>query len=156
MFAESDPAVETVDLELEEIAWDPYFESDPQYHLDGIRDSLKRAAELLAGRVDFPLFVQGEQPRSILLERFRRSGNGVLLGSASFWEGVDVPGHALALVAIDRIPFAVPTDPIVAARSAALLGFPREGGWGVGAGCFVSCDGAGVTLFPSTTLRIVR
>ena len=87
--------------------------------------SLRRAASLLSDRVDFPLFVQGEQPRSLLLENFRTSGNGVLLGSASFWEGVDVIGEALSLVVIDKLPFAPPDDPVMEARSEVLR---RQGG----------------------------
>jgi ATP-dependent DNA helicase DinG len=87
--------------------------------------SLRRAAELLADRVDFPLFVQGEQPRSLLLEAFRSSGNGVLLGSASFWQGVDVMGPALSLVVIDKLPFMAPDDPVMEARSEVLR---RSGG----------------------------
>ena len=87
--------------------------------------ALKYAAELLAERVSFPLFVQGEQPRSILLDRFRKSGDGVLLGSASFWEGVDVIGEALSLVVIDKLPFATPDDPVIEARSGMLR---RNGG----------------------------
>jgi ATP-dependent DNA helicase DinG len=87
--------------------------------------SLRRAAELLANRVPFPLFVQGEQPRSTLLEQFRRSGQGVLLGSSSFWEGVDVIGDALTLVVIDKLPFAAPDDPVMEARSDSLR---RSGG----------------------------
>ena len=87
--------------------------------------SLRQAAELLSKWVSFPLFVQGEQPRSILLERFRKSGDGVLLGSASFWEGVDVIGEALSLVVIDKLPFAAPDDPVIEARSGLLR---REGG----------------------------
>jgi len=79
--------------------------------------SLRRAAALLAERVDFPLYVQGQLPRSLLLESFRSSGTGVLLGSASFWEGVDVIGDALTLVLIDKLPFAPPDDPVIAARS---------------------------------------
>ncbi len=79
--------------------------------------SLRRAAELLAERTHFPLFVQGRQPRSLLLEAFRTSGTGVLLGSASFWEGVDVIGDALTLVLIDKLPFAAPDDPVIEARS---------------------------------------
>lgn len=86
--------------------------------------SLKKAAGLLEERIELPLFVQGEQPRSVLLEQFRRSGNGVLLGSASFWEGVDVIGDALSLVVIDKLPFAAPDDPVIEARSAVLR---REG-----------------------------
>ncbi len=87
--------------------------------------SLRRAAEILAERVRFPLFVQGEQPRSLLLDRFRESGEGVLLGSSSFWEGVDVIGEALSLVVIDKLPFAAPDDPVMEARSGALR---RAGG----------------------------
>jgi len=86
---------------------------------------LRLVAEALASRVSFPLFVQGEQPRSLLLEQFRASGNGVLLGSASFWEGVDVIGDALSLVIIDKLPFAAPDDPVMEARSDLLR---RDGG----------------------------
>jgi len=60
--------------------------------------------------------VQGTAPRLELLERFRASGNGVLLGAASFWEGVDVAGDALSVVVIDRLPFASPDDPVLEAR----------------------------------------
>ena len=82
--------------------------------------ALREAAALLAERVEYPLFVQGEQPRSLLLEQFRKSGSGVLLGSASFWEGVDVIGDALSLVVIDKLPFAAPDDPVMEARSTQL------------------------------------
>ncbi|MBT8076892.1 MAG: ATP-dependent DNA helicase, partial [Gammaproteobacteria bacterium] len=64
--------------------------------------ALKQAAELLSDTIDHPLFVQGEMPRSMLLEAFRNSGDGILLGSASFWGGVDVMGEALSLVIIDK------------------------------------------------------
>ncbi|HOZ04728.1 MAG TPA: ATP-dependent DNA helicase, partial [Arenimonas sp.] len=64
----------------------------------------------------WPLFVQGTAPRTVLLEQFRSSGNGVLLGAASFWEGVDVIGEALSVVVIDRLPFAAPDDPVLEAR----------------------------------------
>jgi ATP-dependent DNA helicase DinG len=86
--------------------------------------ALRRAAELLPQRVPFPLFVQGSAPRNLLLEAFRASGNGVLLGAASFWEGVDVAGDALSLVVIDKLPFAAPDDPVLVARLDAL----REAG----------------------------
>jgi len=79
--------------------------------------ALREVRELLAERVPFPLFVQGEQPRSLLLDAFRQSGDGVLLGTASFWEGVDVIGEALSLVVIDKLPFAAPDDPVIEARS---------------------------------------
>ena len=73
----------------------------------------------------FPLFVQGESGKTDLLERFRKSGNGVLVGSQSFWEGVDVRGKALSLVIVDKLPFAPPDDPVLAARIRAL---EKEGG----------------------------
>lgn len=79
--------------------------------------ALQAAAEWLAARVDYPLFVQGQAPRSVLLAGFRDSGNGVLLGTASFWEGVDVMGEALSLVVIDKLPFAAPDDPVMEALS---------------------------------------
>ena len=66
--------------------------------------------------LDFPLLLQGEGSRSELLERFRRLGNAVLVASQSFWEGVDVRGEALSLVVIDKLPFAPPDDPVLAAR----------------------------------------
>jgi ATP-dependent DNA helicase DinG len=83
--------------------------------------ALQRARERLADAfaregLAFPLLVQGEGSRSELLVRFRELGNAVLLGSASFWEGVDVPGDALSLVIIDKLPFAPPDDPLLAAR----------------------------------------
>ena len=83
--------------------------------------ALQRARERLTDALrsdatDFPLLVQGEGSKSELLTRFRRLGNAVLLGSASFWEGVDVPGDALSLVVIDKLPFAPPDDPLLAAR----------------------------------------
>ncbi len=87
--------------------------------------ALRQAAERLAALREFPLFVQGEAPRHLLLERFRESGNGVLLGAASFWEGVDVAGDALQLVVIDKLPFAAPDDPVLEARLEAIR---RRGG----------------------------
>jgi ATP-dependent DNA helicase DinG len=82
--------------------------------------ALQRAADLLRSRWaeigDFPLLVQGEAPREQLLRRFRESGNAVLLGTASFWEGVDVKGDALRLVIIEKLPFASPDDALTKAR----------------------------------------
>ncbi|HEV7477435.1 MAG TPA: ATP-dependent DNA helicase [Burkholderiales bacterium] len=78
--------------------------------------ALRKAHELLRDRIEFPLLVQGTGSRSELLERFRRLGNAVLLGSQSFWEGVDVRGEALSVVVIDKLPFAPPDDPVLAAR----------------------------------------
>jgi ATP-dependent DNA helicase DinG len=82
--------------------------------------ALRRAHELLRERFEYPLLVQGTGSRSELLSRFRELGNAVLLGSASFWEGVDVRGEALSLVVIDKLPFAPPDDPVLAARIEAL------------------------------------
>jgi ATP-dependent DNA helicase DinG len=82
--------------------------------------ALRRAHELLHERLRFPLLVQGTGSRSELLARFRSLGNAVLLGSQSFWEGVDVRGEALSLVVIDKLPFAPPDDPVLAARIEAL------------------------------------
>ncbi len=81
--------------------------------------ALQIAARLLAD-LPFPLLVQGSAPRALLLDQFRAAGNAVLLGAASFWEGVDVRGDALSLVAIDKLPFAAPDDPILEARLAAI------------------------------------
>ena len=67
-----------------------------------------------------PLLAQGQMPRNLLLQEFRRLGNAVLLGAASFWEGVDVRGPALGLVIIDKLPFASPGDPLTRARIAAI------------------------------------
>jgi len=78
--------------------------------------ALRRAAERLSREISFPLLVQGTGSRSELLARFRSLGNAVLLGSQSFWEGVDVRGEALSLVVIDKLPFAPPDDPVLAAR----------------------------------------
>ncbi|MDH5546014.1 MAG: ATP-dependent DNA helicase [Gammaproteobacteria bacterium] len=79
--------------------------------------ALNAAAEQLK-ETDYELFVQGTLPKSHLLEAFIRSKKGVLLGSASFWEGVDVKGEALSLVVIDKLPFASPADPIIKAKIA--------------------------------------
>ncbi len=82
--------------------------------------ALKEAADHLDPRIDYPMLVQGSAPRAELLERFRSLGNAVLLGTASFWEGVDVRGEALSCVLIDKLPFASPGDPVLAARIDAL------------------------------------
>jgi len=87
--------------------------------------ALRRAHELLKDRITYPLLVQGTGSRSELLVRFRALGNAVLLGAASFWEGVDVRGEALSVVLIDKLPFAPPDDPVLAARIEALR---AEGG----------------------------
>jgi ATP-dependent DNA helicase DinG len=78
--------------------------------------ALREAATLLEGRIDLPQLVQGSAPKAELLERFVEHGNAVLLGTYSFWEGVDVRGDALSLVVIDKLPFASPGDPVLQAR----------------------------------------
>ncbi len=76
--------------------------------------------ERVRSRVPFPLLLQGTAPRSALLERFKNTEAAVLFATASFWQGVDVPGEQLSCVIVDRLPFAVPSDPILAARVHAL------------------------------------
>ena len=92
--------------------------------LNAARAWLGRRKRRLAGR---PLLVQGDAPRDDLLQRFRAHGNAVLLGTGTFWEGVDVRGPALTIVAIDKLPFASPSDPLMMAR---LEFIRREGGNG--------------------------
>jgi ATP-dependent DNA helicase DinG len=75
--------------------------------------------------VPFPLLLHGSMSRKELLSRFRSTPNAVLFGTSSFWQGVDVQGDQLSCVIIDRLPFAVPTDPIVIARMKAI---ERDGG----------------------------
>jgi ATP-dependent DNA helicase DinG len=82
--------------------------------------ALHIAQRALAERLAFPLLVQGSAPRNELLQRFRELGNAVLLGTSSFWEGVDVRGEALSCVIIDKLPFASPGDPVLQARIDAL------------------------------------
>jgi ATP-dependent DNA helicase DinG len=107
--------------------------------------ALRRAAELLADRVPWPLFVQGTAPRHQLLEEFRASGHGVLLGAASFWEGVDVAGEALSVVVIDKLPFAAPDDPVLQARLEALeqAGINPFMGWQVPSAVIALKQGSG-------------
>jgi len=87
--------------------------------------ALREAAAVLESSLDYPLLVQGSAPRAELIERFRQLGNAVLLGTSSFWEGVDVRGEALSCVIIDKLPFSSPADPILQARADALK---RQGG----------------------------
>lgn len=87
--------------------------------------AVRAAADELQARLEangnpYPLFVQGDGPKMRLIEEFRAHGNAVLVGSMSFWEGVDVKGEALSLVVIDKIPFAPPNDPVMMARSRAV------------------------------------
>jgi ATP-dependent DNA helicase DinG len=76
--------------------------------------------ERLLGLLEFPMMKQGDAPKSALLEEFRATPNAVLFGTSSFWQGVDVQGEQLSCVIIDRLPFAVPSDPVVAARVKAI------------------------------------
>lgn len=92
--------------------------------LNAARQWFRSRRRKLAGR---PLLVQGDSPRDDLLRRFRQHGNAVLLGTGSFWEGVDVRGPALTIVAIDKLPFASPADPLMMAR---LEYIRRQGGNG--------------------------
>jgi ATP-dependent DNA helicase DinG len=92
--------------------------------LNNAKKWFKNKKSVLGGR---KLLVQGDAPRDDLLRRFRQSGNAVLLGTGSFWEGVDVRGPALSVVAIDKLPFASPADPLMMAR---LEFIRREGGNG--------------------------
>lgn len=80
--------------------------------------ALRRAADAVRGRIGgrWPLLVQGEDQRDRLLRRFRDSGSAVLLGTDSFWEGVDVPGRALRVLILSKLPFKVPSEPLTAAR----------------------------------------
>jgi ATP-dependent DNA helicase DinG len=85
--------------------------------LRAMRDAKWLLQEALKRRtLELPILMQGESSRTELLERFRRLGNAILIGSQSFWEGVDVKGEALSLVVIDKLPFSAPDDPVLAAR----------------------------------------
>jgi ATP-dependent DNA helicase DinG len=86
---------------------------------------LNEVYQRLLGNLEFPLLRQGDAPKSALLEEFRLTPNAVLFATASFWQGVDVQGEQLSCVIIDRLPFAVPNDPVVAARVKAI---DAEGG----------------------------
>ena len=76
--------------------------------------------ERLLGELNFPMLLQGSAPKNALLEEFRLTPNAVLFATSSFWQGVDVQGEQLSCVIIDKLPFAVPNDPVVAARVRAI------------------------------------
>ncbi len=88
--------------------------------------ALEHCAAALRPRLRFPVLVQGEAPRAMLLDEFRRLGNAVLFGTSTFWEGVDVRGEALSLVIIDKLPFAPPDDPVARARAERLAAEGRN------------------------------
>lgn len=100
----------------------PVIEANPggTFMLFTSHRALREAAQLLEGRVERELLVQGTAPRDELLARFRAAGDAVLLGAHSFWEGVDVRGRALSCVIIDKLPFAAPDDPLLEARLQAI------------------------------------
>ena len=83
-------------------------------------NQMRTLHDLLLPVLDFPLLLHGAAPRKALLEEFRSTPNSVLFGTSSFWQGVDVQGEALSCVIIDRLPFAVPSDPVVQARMKAI------------------------------------
>jgi len=89
--------------------------------------ALKIVASLLSNDFNYPLLIQGEEAKHILLARFRELKNAVLLGTATFWEGVDVKGDALSCVIIDKLPFASPADPIIHGRMAYLKSLGQSG-----------------------------
>ena len=93
--------------------------------VDRVAEALRRLMERAGSTL--PLLVQGQSTRRALLQEFRRSGNAVLVGSVSFWEGIDVRGGALSLVVIDKLPFAPPDDPVVEARLKRLQVIGRNG-----------------------------
>lgn len=82
--------------------------------------ALKQVALMMDNNSKYPLLIQGSEAKPILLERFRQLGNAVLLGTATFWEGVDVKGEALSCVIIDKLPFASPVDPVIRGKMAYL------------------------------------
>ncbi|WP_392536894.1 ATP-dependent DNA helicase [Legionella sp. 227] len=82
--------------------------------------ALKQVAQMMGSILNYPLLIQGTEAKPILLERFRQLGNAVLLGTATFWEGVDVKGEALSCVIIDKLPFSSPVDPVIRGRMAYL------------------------------------
>lgn len=82
--------------------------------------ALNEAAERLQDELEFPILIQGQTSQRDLIEKFRELGNAVLLGTASFWEGVDIRGEALSCVIIDKLPFASPSDPVLEARMNAI------------------------------------
>lgn len=83
-------------------------------------NALQIAAKELENQIEYPILIQGSKPKDQLINEFRKLGNAVLLGTSSFWEGVDVRGEALSLVIIDKLPFVVPNDPVLESRAQAI------------------------------------
>jgi ATP-dependent DNA helicase DinG len=81
---------------------------------------MQQVYDRLLGELDYPMLIQGSAPKNALLEEFRVTPNAVLFATSAFWQGVDVQGDQLSMVIIDRIPFSVPSDPVVAARVRAI------------------------------------
>ncbi len=106
-----------IDAAIEEIKQLLILTAGRTFILFTSRKMLGEVYDRLHGTTPFPLFRQGDQPPGLLLRGFRESGNGCLLGTQTFWEGVDVRGEALSCVIIDRLPFAVPDSPITRART---------------------------------------
>jgi ATP-dependent DNA helicase DinG len=79
---------------------------------------MEQVYETLENRLPYPMFIQGERSKPALLEAFRTTPNAVLFATSSFWQGIDVQGEQLSCVVIDKLPFSVPSDPVVAARIA--------------------------------------
>lgn len=90
-------------------------------------DALQKTAKILAKQISYSLLIQGEEPKPILLERFKTLKHAILLGTATFWEGVDVKGESLSCVIIDKIPFLSPMDPVVQGRASFIEKNGRSG-----------------------------
>ncbi|HEX4749559.1 MAG TPA: ATP-dependent DNA helicase [Bryobacteraceae bacterium] len=109
----------------DEIEWIIDYSRGRAFVLFTSHQQMRQIYELLRRRLDYPLLLQGDAPRTALIETFRETPHAVLFGTSSFWQGVDVQGEQLSCVIIDRLPFAVPTDPVIAARADAIT---RSGG----------------------------
>lgn len=88
--------------------------------------ALQAAAKILDKKISYPILIQGDKPKAVLLDEFKQRGNAVLLGTSSFWEGIDVRGEALSTVIIDKLPFSSPGDPVLKARLEAMEKLGRK------------------------------
>ena len=107
---------EFLDASVEEIVRIVEATSGRAFVLFTSASSMRETYERVRERVDFPVFVQGQGSKLGLLDRFRKTEGAILFATSSFWQGVDVQGEALSCVIISKLPFAVPSDPVVAAR----------------------------------------